>query len=198
MRAFAAERASALPPIPQEIITELSLVYTTANRWEIAASLNRISCRTGIPRQRLKRAMYLRGYRTHAESRPWSEAELAYLDDSLGAVSVAQIARRLKRSRAAVYSKAGMLERSTRLMEGYDLETLCRCFGLSFSRVKSWTRRGLLGKAHGQSRLGEQVRFSEASVFDFIRNYPHEYDLGRVDQLWFKSVLFGRLSGEGV
>ena len=65
------------------------------------------------------------------------------------------------------------------------------------SRIESWARRGLLGKPHGHGGHGGNIRFAEANVVRFIRRYPSEYNLGRVDETWFKAMVFGRLAGTG-
>ncbi|HEY1221601.1 MAG TPA: hypothetical protein VGF03_21855, partial [Bryobacteraceae bacterium] len=41
---------------------------------------------------------------------------------------------------------------------------------------------------------GGNLRFSEADVERFVREHPEEYALGRVDQEWFKYVVFGHLA----
>jgi hypothetical protein len=88
-----------------------------------------------------------------------------------------------------------MTDRRPWLSEGYNISDLCECFGLSHTRIESWVRRGLLGKAHGHGGHGGNIRLTESNVVRFIRRYPHEYDLGRVDEIWFKSVVFGSLAG---
>jgi hypothetical protein len=64
-------------------------------------------------------------------------------------------------------------------------------FGVSGERVKRWLGRGLLGKAH--CGVGHEVRFTEENIARFIRLYPGEYDLSRVDQAWYKALVFGRV-----
>jgi phage terminase Nu1 subunit (DNA packaging protein) len=94
-----------------------------------------------------------------------------------------------------VQVKAAKLGISIRLSEGYNISDLAEVFGLHRSRIESWARRGLLGKHTGHGGHGGNIRFAETNVVRFIRRHPSEYDLGRVDATWFKSMVFGRYAG---
>lgn len=72
--------------------------------------------------------------------------------------------------------------------EGYNLGDLCTVLGVHYSTARGWMRRGLLGNA----RQADSLRVSDSDVARFIRECAHEYDLRRVDQVWFKSMAFGR------
>lgn len=191
LQKFRALRIKACPPITPAILQELRCAYV-GNVREVSANLNRISRRTGIPKARLKAKANEQGCRVRvAQHRQWTPEETAYLRDHLGDVSVTKIARRLKRSVLSIKCRAKKLERSCRVLDGYNVSALCGVFGLSHSRVESWIRRGLLGKAEGHGGHGGDIRFKEKNVIKFIRQYPAEYELSRVDQLWFKSMVFG-------
>lgn len=183
-------RYSDRPQITPEIRQELRLAYI-GNVREVSANLNRLSARTGIAKDRLKRCANEHGWRTIAEyqRRPWTPEENAYLEESLGSVSLTGIARHLKRKVSAVKNHVFKLKRSYR-MEGYNVATLCEVFGLSHTRIEGWIRRGLLGKAQGNEGPGKHHRFAEADVVRFIRKHACEYDLSRVDQTWFKAMVF--------
>lgn len=63
-----------------------------------------------------------------------------------------------------------------------------RCvFSVERTTIESWFRRGLFGAV----RNG---RVSAKDVVRFIRKYPHEYDLRRVDQVLYKALVFGRMA----
>jgi hypothetical protein len=117
----------------------------------------------------------------------WTAAEDMYLRERIGIVSVRSIAQRLGRTIDAVKVRAHRLELSRRVREGYNLADLSQVMGVAPSTARSWMRRGLLGEVHQVGGL----RVSERAVSRFIRAHPHEYDLRRVDQVWFKSVIFG-------
>ena len=53
-------------------------------------------------------------------------------------------------------------------------------------KLDQWVRDGLLKPA-------SDGRLSEVAVARFIRKYPQEYDLARVDQAWFKAMVFAGL-----
>jgi hypothetical protein len=69
---------------------------------------------------------------------------------------------------------------------GYRVVDLSQLFGVSRSRVYGWFRRGLL--VHDGSTRAFRVQ--EENVARFIRAYPREYDIGRVNQKWCKAMIF--------
>jgi DNA-directed RNA polymerase specialized sigma24 family protein len=169
----------------EELRDELRRVYC-GNRAEIAAGLDRLMRRTGWPRH----AFIFEASRLRIATRQrriWSAAETEYLAEHLGQVSVTQIARNLGRSVQSIESRAERLRFSRRAAEGYTAEDLQRVFGASYYTVRRWMERGLLGKIHDvQGR-----RVTTENVLRFARKHPHEYDLRRVDQTWYKAMLFG-------
>jgi hypothetical protein len=76
--------------------------------------------------------------------------------------------------------------------ESYSIKSLCVLFGTHRARVNRWVRCGLLGNAQTQMLSGSDLRFTKNSVKRFIRSYPREYDLRKVDRRWFASMVFGR------
>ena len=189
-RLTAISEARAGRQIPADVVAELRFAFT-GNKAEVSANLDRLAARTGISRERLRKSAYRRGFRAIGQRRAWTAAEVAYLEDALGSLSVACIARNLGRSRCSIEHKASELKRSLRRTDGYNITNLCDVFGVSPCRVKRWLGRGLLGKAHGQA--GREIRVTEENVLRFTRLHPGEYDLGRVDQVWFKALFFGRV-----
>jgi hypothetical protein len=182
--------------LPPQVVEELHLAYVGTVR-EVSANLNRIVARTGIPRTRLKYEARKRGWRCQADRRPWNPEEVDHLEEKLGTVSITRIAHDLKRSVVSVRVKAAKLGLSIRLSEGYNVSDLAECFGVHHSRIESWVRRGLLGSPHGHGGHGGDIRFAEKNIVRFIRRRPHEYNLGRVDETWFKATVFGSLAGTG-
>ena len=104
---FRATYLQTIPPITPPILQELRCAYA-GNVREVSANLNRIAARTGISKCRLKLCANKHGwYVSHQpKGRPWTQAENAYLEESLGSVSVTSIARRLKRTVRAVTMRA--------------------------------------------------------------------------------------------
>lgn len=171
-----------------ELREELRAAYLLT-KYHRARAIDRLVARARWPRHAFQAEAIRLGLPTH-HCRPWKAEEEAYLQETAGRVSAKQIALRLGRSVPSVESRIDRLRISRRdRREGYNVQDLCEVFGATFGTVKGWMRRGLLGKVHEVGGL----RVNEAGVRRFVRTYPHEYDLRRVDQVWFKSVVFGRL-----
>jgi hypothetical protein len=182
-----------MPQPSPELLQELKMAYA-GNQREMSANLKRISKKWGWPVSVLKYEGHKRGWRTQAQRKPWKPEEIDYLRERLGTVSLAHIAHKVGHTVCAVANQARRLELSTRFSEGYNISNLVEVFGLSHQRVESWARRGLLGKTDSKGRRLDGaigVRFTEEAVMRFIQRNPSEYDLSRVDQVWFKAVLFG-------
>ena len=73
--------------------------------------------------------------------------------------------------------------------DSYAVVDLAVVFGEHRSRIEGWVRRGLLGLP--------KERVNGRDVHLFLRKHAREYDLRRVDQVWYKAMLFGRLAGRG-
>jgi hypothetical protein len=91
-----------------------------------------------------------------------------------------------------VEAKSEKLKISRRPAEGYNVSDLQMVFGESRHKVERWLDRGLLGRV--TQRGGRCV--SDQGVLRFMRVYIAEYDLRRVDQTWFKSMVFGVAGAE--
>jgi hypothetical protein len=169
------------------------------NTREVSANLKRLARQYEWSVSCLKYEARKRGWRSRAEYRPWTSEEEVYLSERIGTTSLGTIAKHLKRSLAAVTVRANRLHLSARLADGYNISTLCEVFGTDHRRVGSWIRRGLFGKPHGHGGRGGEIWLAESDVIRFIRKHPSEYDLGRVDQVWFKAMVFApvtSLSGD--
>lgn len=176
-----------------ELREELRACYAAGRKQEISAALDRLQRRLGWPRYALKNEAVRTGIITADHRRAWTAEEQAYLEESLGVVSVKQIARRLGRTVMSVESRAEKLGLSRRISEGYNMADLAAVFGESYHKVRRWMERGLLGPVHQV----QGHRVAETHVVRFIRAHAHEYDLRRVDQGWYKSMVFGHLAEYG-
>ena len=176
-----------------ELIDELRRAYC-GRKHQISKALDALQRRTGWPRHAFKYEAARRGWITADHRRRWAPEELAILEEKLGIVSVRQIAKNLKRTVLSVESKAERLQLSLRLREGYNMTDLGKVFGESQHKIRRWIERGLFRKSH---RHGLEVRINERDVVRFIRMHAAEYDLRRVDQHWYKGMLFADLAGYG-
>ena len=103
----------------------------------------------------------------------------------------------MKRSVLSAQVMAKQVRLLARVTERYGISDLAECFGLPQARIESWARRGLLGRAQPLTGEGGDIRFTHRVIARFIRKHPHEYDLRRLNQQWFKTMVFGRPVEEG-
>lgn len=160
----------------------LTSAYRRAqNRTELSRSLAGLERRTGFTRVViLTRAVHL-GV-SFSRRKPWTCEDCALLESWAGNYTVASIARKLKRTFASVKAKAKQLEISLRVTEGYSQTDLAELLGASPTSIRRWSRIGWLTLVNG--------RVPEATVVRFLRLHPYEYQLRRVDEAWFKGLLF--------
>ena len=90
----------------------------------------------------------------------------------------------MNRSVAAVQARAEQLRLPARVRDGYSAADLARLLGIQVTTVQRWLRGGMFGRV-----CGEVVK--EPDVLRFVRKYPGQVDLCRVDQIWFKGLIFG-------
>jgi hypothetical protein len=127
-----------------------------------------------------------------AARRPWRDSEIETLQEALGSRSKGQIARQLGRTYYSVKAQAARMGWSTRISDNYSQQEVQQLFGVGRRRVCQWIRNGWL------QLLDDRV--TERSLERFLRLHPEEYQLNRVDEAWFKGMLFpsfGRLIGVG-
>jgi len=174
-----------------ELIEDVHRAYRIPRKREITRGITVLARRTGWPRWQFRLRAAAEGW-IPANRRPWLQSELEYLSEHIGSLSVEQLARRLRRSVRSIIVRAQLLDFSTRLRDGYTLADLQAVFGVDHRRAASWVQRGLFGKPHPN---GQGIRVQDRQVLNFLRRHAGEYDLARVDQEWFKSMVFGSLSG---
>ncbi len=161
-----------------------------AKKTQLTEGLDRLERKTGWPRHAFKYEAIRLGIVTADHRRAWTEQELAYVEERAGTESARQIARALGRSVSSVQSRMEKAGISYRVREGYTMADLAQVMGESYHKVRRWIERGLLGP----SRVLNGHRVSDRSVVTFLRRHHAEYDLRRVDQEWFKAMLFGHLA----
>jgi len=74
------------------------------------------------------------------------------------------------------------MEVSSRISSDYSHQQVQQLLGVGRKRVCQWIENGWL-----QLREG---RVMEASLEKFLRFHPEEYQLSRVDEAWFKGMVF--------
>jgi len=174
---------------------ELKLVYQESrNRVELTEGINAFQRRARFTRVViLARAAELG---LSSPSRRWTQTEIDILCDLAGSQSKSAIARKLGRSYCSVKAQCAKQNISARLSSGYSRADVEFLLGVGARSVRKWIKSGWL-------RL-QQDRVTESGITKFLREHPEEYTLSRVDEAWFKGLLFpsfGRnyipASGEG-
>jgi hypothetical protein len=168
----------------KEFDTRLRDSYTRASaRKDLTASLDALQRFTGFPRfVILARAADL-GF-SFVRRRPWSDEELQFLKSNAGRLSVKALAERLSRTYYSVKAAIKSMELDGRVTQGYSVDELMRTFGVGKATVDRWIAKGWMRRNEG--------RITENSVYRFIRLRPHEYQLRRVDEIWFKEIVFAQ------
>jgi primosomal protein N' len=114
--------------------------------------------------------------------RRWNEQEISQLQEILGSRSLSTIAGELGRSYYSVKGAVARLQVSARQTEGYSRQDLERLLGVSSRQVRRWIALKWI-------KLVDE-RVPESEIARFLRRHPEQYQLNRVDEAWFKGLLF--------
>jgi DNA-binding CsgD family transcriptional regulator len=151
------------------------------SRAELSANLTNLERRCGFTRNViLGRAIQL-GL-SFSNRRPWTDEEVEVLQTYAGRQTPKALATKLNRTHSSVKAKLKELSLSARIREGYTQDDLRQLLGVSNRSIKDWLAWGWLRMV--------QNRIPEASVSRFLRLHSEQYHLGRVDQAWFKGLVF--------
>ena len=99
------------------------------------------------------------------------------------------IARRLQRSVTAVQLKAKRL--GLRKRDGaFTARAVALGFGIDDHVVLRWISSGMLKAQRRNSQRERDMHFiSDRALREFVSKHPLEFDMRRVDQLWFIDLL---------
>ena len=152
-----------------------------SSRFELTSNIDRVQRGSGFTRSVvLSRASQL-GL-SFCRRQAWSAAEINMVRENLGVLSKASLARKLGRSYYSIKALCSRLNLSSRITEGYSHSELAELLGVNPKTVRKWVENGWLFVRSG--------RISEQSTERFLKSYPEEYDLRRVDAAWFKGMVF--------
>lgn len=168
-----------------ETLDRLRDAYTAPSYRGLVARLGVVERSSGVPRKALTREARRRGWtavRQVKSWRRWSAEDDARLREAMGHRAIQVVARDMQRSVEAVRSRAYDLGLMTRVADGYSLDDVKDCMGVPRAKVAAWITSGLLQVKDG--------RVTVESMERFVRAQAHRYDLRRVDQVWFKSIVF--------
>ncbi len=97
--------------------------------------LTRMVRMTGLPRWYIKRQAGRLGLTMKMDRRPWTQAELDRLENLVGRVSSATIAKRLHRPESSIVNKLKRLGTSRRVRDGYTMRELELCLGEDHHKI---------------------------------------------------------------
>jgi hypothetical protein len=169
---------------------ELKILYANSahNRRELTKALTGFVAKHRIPRPIVAWKAGQLGVRMDNRN-PWTEMEKAFLRENAGDITAKEIARILHRSNDSVIAQMERMELSRRVSDGYALTQICEVLGVSFSLATKWVDRGWL-------RIASNGRIPETSVMKLLKTQPQSYDLRRVDQTWFKGMVFSAFGAQ--
>ena len=159
--------------------------------------LNQMVRLTGLPRWYIKRHAARLGLTLHMDRTPWTASEMSLLEKLVGHVSSATIAKRLHRPESSVVNELKRMGTSRRVRNGYTMRELELCLGEDHHKIAGWIKNGWLrdrlqGTRRHDGNRNDIHRIREKDILTFIRNYPQELNLGKVDQIWFLDLLLLR------
>jgi hypothetical protein len=114
--------------------------------------------------------------------RRWTDDEIESLCEASGTVSTSHIAKRLGRTYYSVRAQITKMGLTARVSADYSQQDVEQLLGVGRKRVCQWINHGWLQLLNG--------RVTERSLARFLRVHPEEYRLSRVDEAWFKGILF--------
>jgi hypothetical protein len=128
------------------------------------------------------------GLLTQSETpRPWTGDEEGKLLWEAEMRQARSIARKLKRSEAAVRQKLSSngVKSKVRFPKDYSLHRISRLLGVSDSIVRAWFRKGLFGDPNGQGKrkagARSGVRISSEAVEAFCGEHPEKINADECD-----------------
>jgi hypothetical protein len=115
--------------------------------------------------------------------RPWSAEEKDYVLEYARELSVAEMARNLRRTSEAVYQMLWRNGESARVRDGYTQGDLAQIFHMLPKKVREWISLGWLTPCGG--------RIKDRGLNRFLKEHRDEIDPSRIDKefrLWFLDV----------
>lgn len=162
-----------------------------SNRKELRRGLDRFAQMyrfpRHVPRYRAQRLGVTRDTR-----HPWTPEEIEILRELSGVKPVRYISERLKRGPTTVQAMMDRLKISRAVLDGYSREQVAQVTGASTKSIARWIDQGRLRVDTDTDRV------TEASLARFLRNHQDCYSLKRVDEMWFKDMIFSRAGSAAV
>jgi hypothetical protein len=173
-------------PFTAEMDDYIRKIYAdnSVNKKDLSAAITAFADRHKMPRHQVTLRASRLGLAFNKNRRRWTAEEIDTLHTLAGTKGVNEIARRLHRAYTSVSAMMDSLRISRKVMEGYTCRDVSMVLGVSPRTVDKWILDGRLKVD------GETGRVTEMSLSRFIRNHPDKYSLKRVDETWFKGMIF--------
>jgi len=165
-----------------ELDGRLREAYQRAHtRAGLTANLNVIQRSCGFTRVVILNRAVVLGL-SFCQHRPWTMDAIDVLRENAGKNSVGALAKKLNRTHGSVTAKLKQIQVSRRISDGYTKEDLRVLLGVSAKTIRNWIAWGWMRIVAG--------RIPESSVAKFLRQHPDQYQLSRVEEAWFKGLIF--------
>jgi len=189
-------------PTP-EIDRQIAEAYHKYRAFGSRTSLANVAARIGWPKFAVTHHAVKLGL-ARTKELPWSSEEVSILIE-FGWMSEASIQRKLKaagfaRSPMGIHLKRDRLKIQEN-PDWYSAHRLALALGEDGHRVGRWIRQGLLhaeqrGWDRHDKQHGDAYLITTADVRAFLIGNPNEYDLAKVDKVWFLEVITGQAAGD--
>ena len=161
---------------------ELTQLYRSAKGKKVlSAKLKTFRVRHGLP-------AYIVVNRTVAldlraiKMRIWTPADLGYLHEHAGNVSVYRMAKELHRTPLSVKHQLFRMQVSGAVRDGYSRRELRELFGVRQEVIASWIRRGWLA-------VDAEDRISDEAIERFVWEHMQDYRFASCEEWWLKQML---------
>src|SRR5260370_5243117 len=166
----------------QELDGRLRQAYQRARtRAGLTANLDQIQRSCGFTRVVILNRAVVLGL-AFCQRRPWTTTEIDMLREHAGKSAVGTLTKKLGRTHASIKGKLKQRDVSARITDGYSKEDLRVLLGVSAKSIRNWIAWGWIRVVAG--------RIPESSVARFLRQHPDQYQLSRVEEAWFKGLVF--------
>lgn len=156
--------------------------------------LTQLAEKWNIPTHKIKKRAIDIGV-ARSKDRPWSDRELKMLHQLAwlkpGAISMRFYRAGFKRSSCAIKVKLRRIKARRENTDYYTAIGLSECFGVDVHTIVRWIRLAMLKAERQDPRIGEKSPWMihEKHVREFIFRNPMEFDIRKVDQLWFMDLV---------
>jgi len=152
-----------------------------------------IADKFGWPKWVIKKRAARLGLAHSEDRRAWTEEEERFLLFNAGHRHINWMAKELGRTETSVVVKLKRMKISRAMREGYTLRELELCFGMDHRVIERWAREGKLRVRKRDYETGAHRSrpwaVTDAALLEFVRDYPLEFRLDKVDQVWFMDLI---------